>query len=122
MSSEQYSPLDTTLPFFSNQVIGKAFTSNAGVRTDFILPFLLKFKGIARRVKITVPSVGSNSIKVYFNGDLENPSTLRSTQSQVFTKWIRSLRITNDDSSSIEPLIEYDVVPVEYLPPRTRVG
>ena len=116
MSSEQYSPLDTTLPFFSNQIEFK-ISSNL---PPFILPFLLKFKGIARRVRITLPDVSPiPNTSVYFNGDLENPSKL-SIGTRTYNRWIKTIRFTNMSSFEFTGLLEYDVVPVQYLPPKQR--
>ena len=117
MSSEQYSPLDTTLPFFSNQI---EFNISSNLPA-FIFPFLLKFKGIARRIRITIPDVSPNpNASVYFNGDLENPSKL-SKGSYTYNRWVTTIRFTNMSSYEFTGLMEFDVVPVEYLPPKNRV-
>ena len=116
MSSEQYSPLDTTLPFFSNQLEFKYLVKPSPVH----LAIFIKFKGIARRVRITLPNISPiPNTSVYFNGDLENPSKL-SIGTHTFNKWIKTIRFTNMSSFEFTGLIEYDVVPVEYLPPRPR--
>ena len=119
MSSEQYSPLDTTLPFFSNQVY-EFINANS---KPIVIPFLLQFKGIARRVKVSViQSSGSDdTVNVYFNGDLENPVNIGGGGSQTFNRWIKHIRVVSTRAGSIHPVtVEYDVVPVEYLPPKQR--
>ena len=111
--------MDTTLPFFSNQI---EFTrSLLHTYHPFILiPFLLKFKGIARRVRITLPDVSPiPNTSVYFNGDLENPSKL-SIGTRTYNRWIKTIRFTNMSSFEFTGLLEYDVVPVQYLPPKQR--
>ena len=121
MSSEQYSPLDTTIPFFSNE-IAKSFRNQDG---PFIIPFLLKFKAIARRVKITVYQQQGNedNVDVYFDGDLENPSRINGGGAETFNRWTKHLRIVSNSPTSNHPiLVQFDLVPVEYLPPKTRVG
>ena len=121
MSSEQYSPLDTTLPFFSNQISQKVFTSSLSGVQDLIIPFLLKFKGIARRIRVSVP-VLQGSVRVYFDGDRNNPYIMSTSQTQTFTRWTKSVRVNYTGNPSVSVLVEYDVVPVQYLPPKTRVG
>ena len=120
MSSEQYSPLDTTLPFFSNQIFQELSLTEA----PLIIPFLSKLKGIARRIKITVNAAQGNEdrILVYFNGDLENPSVIAGGSNQTFNRWVKTIRLQGQNPSRHGVLVEYDVVPVEYLPPKTRVG
>ena len=117
MSSEQYSPLDTTIPFFSNQEL---LNYNPPVN----IPFLLKFKAIARRVKISLYDNANQYTDVYFNGDLANPSRINTNSSQVFNKWIKSVRLVGQGGITTNhiALVEYDLVPVEYLPPKPRVG
>ena len=123
MSFEQYSPLDTALPFFSNHI-----EVDAAKTEEFRISFLLKFKAIARRIKITNSS--SYRLFIYFNEDRSNPSILQknattsSTTSRTFNQWARSMRIVLTPGSSIPALryeVEYDAVPVQYLPPRDRV-
>ena len=121
MSSEQYSPLDTTLPFFSNQVSGIVFTSEFSGIQDLIIPFLLKFKGIARRIRVSTPTL-QGAVRVYFDGDLDNPYIMGTKETQTFTRWTKSVRINYTATPQVSVLVEYDVVPVQYLPPRTRVG
>ena len=120
MSSEQYSPLDTTLPFFSNQIY--EFISSGG--KPIVIPFLLKFKAIARRVKVTVyqQSGTEDNVDVYFDGSLENPTRISGGGSQTFNRWVKSIRIVSTRPTTHPVLVEYDAVPVEYLPPKTRVG
>ena len=118
MSSEQYSPLDTTLPFFSNQEL-------LTYQTPQIIPFLLKFKAIARRVKITLYDNAGQYTDVYFDGDQANPTRIASKGNETFNKWIKTIRLVGQGgtgSAAHNALVEYDLVPVEYLPPRTRVG
>ena len=119
MSSEQYSPLDTTLPFFSNQ-IRSVIHENAPIT----IPFLLKFKGIARRVRVIAESAAGTDdiLSIYFDGDLENPTKISGGSSATFNRWVKSLRITSQDDTNHYVQVQYDVVPVGYLPPRTRVG
>ena len=122
MSYEQYSPLDTTLPFFSNHV-----EVEADKIPEFRLSFLLKFKGIARRIKIT--NATNRKLFIYFNEDRSNPSILSKnattavTTTRSFNQWARSLRVVLDAGSNFaSPYeVEYDVVPVQYLPARDRV-
>ena len=65
--------------------------------------------------------IGSAIIDVYFNGDLENPSVFKTNTSQTFERWITTLKVVPRNNFSTVPiLIEYDVVPVEYLPPKQR--
>ena len=118
MSYNEYSPLDTTLPFFSNTE-GFAFNSNISVsQRNFTIAFLLKFKGIARRVTISHTQAGSTTY-VYLNGSTVNPIIV--SGSRTLNQWITSIRIQNrNGGSSRTGLIEYDVVPVQYLPPRQR--
>ena len=120
MSSEQYSPLDTTLPFFSNAQ-GFAFNGSDPLSDRFFsIAFLLKFKGIARRVTISHTQAGSTTY-VYLNGSTVDPIVV--SGNRTLNQWISSIRIQNRNGGSTRAgIIEYDVVPVEYLPPRTRVG
>ena len=115
MSSEQYSPLDTTLPFFSNQEL-------LHYNPPVTIPFLLKFKGIARRVKITLYANAGQHTDVYFNGDLANPTRINENTNQVFNRWIKSVRLVGQGGLTTNhvALVEYDVVPVGYLPPKPR--
>ena len=122
MSYEQYSPLDTTLPYFSTQIRNVASKS----RDDFILPFLLKYKAIARKIRISLETVqGSDDyINVYFNYDRENPVRFGNGSSVIirdFEKWITHLRIVSESSTTHYYTVESDLVPVQYLPPKTRV-
>ena len=121
MSSEQYSPLDTTLPFFSNQIY--QFISTSPTREKLIIPFLLKYKAIARRVKVTVTNQqgSEDNVDVFFNGDLENPTRINGGQNQTFNRWIKHIRVVSTSGTTHPVLVEYDAVPVEYLPPRNRV-
>ena len=123
MSFEQYSPLDTTLPFFSNQISLQI----RAINDPFVLPILLKFKGIARRIRISLlPASGADDyLNVYFNNDLENPSRFGNGNGEIvrtYEKWITHLRLVSESSNPQHIVIEYDIVPVQYLPPRTRVG
>ena len=120
MSSEQYSPLDTTLPFFSNQIYRLIYDDSP----PLTIPFLLKFKAIARRVKITLAnqSGSQDNVDVYFNGDLENPTRINGGGNQTFNRWIKHIRIVSTNDTFHPVLVEYDAVPVEYLPPKTRIG
>ena len=43
-------------------------------------------------------------------------------ETQTFTRWTKSVRINYTATPQVSVLVEYDVVPVQYLPPRTRVG
>ena len=53
--------------------------------------------------------------------DLENPSRFgNGGGSQTFNRWIKHLRVVSTSGSAHPVLVEYDAVPVEYLPPRTR--
>ena len=120
MSSEQYSPLDTTLPFFSNQILQDISTHPT--RAKLIIPFLLHFKAIARRVKVSVQTNNAgNNVDVFFNGDLENPTRINAGGNQTFHRWIKTMRVSSLSSTAHPVLVEYDAVPVEYLPPRNRV-
>ena len=118
MSYNEYSPLDTTLPFFSNTE-GFAFNSNVNIsQRNSIIPFLLKFKGIARRVAISHVQAQSTSW-VYLNGSTVNPIVVNG--SRTLNQWITSIRVQNRNGGSARTgLIEFDVVPVQYLPPRQR--
>ena len=119
MSYNEYSPLDTTLPFFSNTE-GFAFNSNINLYHNEIhtIAFLLKFKGIARRVTISHTQAGSTTW-VYLNGSTVNPIVV--SGNRTLNQWITSIRVQNrNGGSSRTGLIEYDVVPVQYLPPRQR--
>ena len=118
MSYNEYSPLDTTLPFFSNTE-GFAFNSGVAVsERNHIIPFLLKFKGIARRVRISHTQAGSIT-HVYPNGSTANPIVIDG--SRTLNQWITSIRVQNINGGSTRTgVIEFDVVPVQYLPPRQR--
>ena len=120
MSYNEYSPLDTTLPFFSNQIY--QLISTSPTRAKLIIPFLLQFKAIARRVKVTVANQqgSEDNVDVYFNGDLENPTRINGGQNQTFNRWIRSMRVVSTSGTAHPVLVEYDLVPVEYLPPKQR--
>ena len=122
MSSEQYSPLDTTLPFFSNT---EGFSWNSTVplsQRNFTIPFLLKFKGIARRVRITNTQAAS-SVSVFLNGSKMDPIVVSGTGGRTLTEWVKSITVQDRTTgNSRVGLIEFDIVPVEYLPPKTRVG
>ena len=117
MSSEQYSPLDTTLPFFSNQI-----RSSINRNDPITIPFLLKFKGIARRVKIIAEAASGNQdiVSIYFDGDLENPTRISGGSSETFNRWVKSVRLTSQDGVNHYVQVQYDIVPVEYLPPKPR--
>ena len=117
MSYEQYSPLDTTLPFFSNQFNYRFSDIDP---EHYTIPFLSEFKGISRRVRI-VPTTSNQTIEVYLNGDLTNPVVVKS--STTLSRWIKSMRISEDGRNTGTAwygTIDYDVVPVEYLPPKQR--
>ena len=122
MSFEQYSPLDTTLPFFSNHVEVVSDTT-----PEFRFSFLLKLKAVARRIKIT--NASGRALSIYFNEDRSNPAILAKnantavTTSRTFNQWSRSVRIVLGPGSNFaSPYeVEYDAVPVQYLPPRDRV-
>ena len=122
MSFEQYSPLDTTLPFFSNHI-----EVESDKIPEFRFSFLLKLKAVARRIKIT--NASTRALSIYFNEDRSNPSILQKnattavTTTRSFNQWARSIRIELGTGTNF-PLpyeVEYDAVPVQYLPPRDRV-
>ena len=126
MSVEQYSPLDPTIPFFSNhKTIPREEYASGGA--EFVIAFLLKFKAIAKRIKITNRT--ARPLLIYFNNDRENPSNLvantssNNSTTRTFNQWTRSIRIVvpDDNVNGIDLEIEYDAVPVQYLPPRDRV-
>ena len=85
---------------------------------------MLKFKAIARRVKVTVyqQQGTEDNVDVYFDGSLENPTRISGGGSQTFNRWIKHLRVVSTSGSAHPVLVEYDAVPVEYLPPKTRIG
>ena len=120
MSYNEYSPLDTTLPFFSNT---EGFSWNSSVsraNRTFTLAFLLKFKGIARRVRITNTQAAS-SVSVFLNGSTINPIVVNGTGGRTLNQWVTSITIKdNTTGSSRVGLVEFDIVPVQYLPPRQR--
>ena len=119
MSYNEYSPLDTTLPFFSNQILQDISTHPT--RAKLIIPFLLQFKAVARRVKVSVQTNNAgNSVDVFFNGDLENPTRIGPGGNQTFNRWIRTIRVASLSGTAHPVLVEYDAVPVQYLPPRQR--
>ena len=111
-----------TLVFSSKlQIEQKIFTSPSAGIQDLIIPFLLKFKGIARRIRVSTPTL-QGIVRVYFDGDLDNPYIMGTKETQTFTRWTKSVRVNYTSTPSIAVLVEYDIVPVQYLPPRTRVG
>ena len=119
MSSEQYSPLDTTLPFYSNRETFKADDIHTGELAT--IPFLLQLKGIARRVKIV--NGPTQELLVYFNNDNTNPAIIKGTITREFNQWIKSVRLVVGLGG--QPIIkdieiEFDIVPVKYLPNKER--
>ena len=126
MSFEQYSPLDTTIPFYSNHET-IPYINSVDDETLVRISFLDKFKSIARRVKIT--NTTKRTAFIYLNGDLANPIQLGNSLgptsiSTSFNQWIRSIRIIiiaesgSGDPSGIE--LDYDLVHTRYLPNRER--
>ena len=124
MSFNQYSPLDTTLPFFSNH------DTRPGGDTgeEIVLPFLLQLKAVAKRVKITNSS--ARPLEVFFNNDNSNPSLIEQnettdvTVTREYKQWITSVKVVFQARGAIgaqgKVEIEYDAVPVQYLPQRHR--
>ena len=90
MSYNQYSPLDTTLPFFSNHLTVPSITYNTGQAYEVIIPFLLEFKAIAKRIKITNRT--NRGLQIYLNNDRENHLALiktaqPATHNKTFNQW-----------------------------------
>ena len=56
-----------------------------------------------------VLSVLENSLDVYFNGDLENPTRINGGQNQTFNRWIRTMRVVSTSGTAHPVLVEYDV-------------
>ena len=127
MSFEQYSPLDTTLPFFSNHITIPSETYDQSEPYEVIVPFLLRLKAIAKRVKLTNRT--NRTLEIYLNNDRQNPSSLvknttgANSTTRTFNQWITSIRVVipPDNLNGINLEIEYDAVPVRYLPARDRV-
>ena len=124
MSFEQYSPLDTTLPFFSNH---QTITINNS-EPEVSIPFLLKFKGICKKIRIDNLR-DAEAMRIYINDDRTNPITMEGVSastprpSLVLDRWIKNITFDYASSSGTFGRVEvyYDVVLVEYLPPRNRV-
>ena len=122
MSFEQYSPLDTTLPFFSNAEGFSWISTIPKENRNFTIAFLLKFKGIARRVRITNTQT-SSSVSVFLNGSTRNPIIVSGSGGRTLNQWVTSITVKDNTTGNARVgLIEFDIVPVEYLPPKTRVG
>ena len=120
MSYNEYSPLDTTLPFFSNTEGFSWISTIPRANRTFTLAFLLKFKGIARRVRITNTQTTS-SVSVFLNGSTINPIIVAGNGGRTLNQWITSITIKdNTTGNGRVGLIEFDIVPVQYLPPKQR--